>query len=205
MTERLSFLEPLIVNYPPINWRLLAQSQQYYTNLGYEYCETPYALPELYSAKTKPHNDPSFILSHGFFENQPHELVGSAEQGFIYLWLTQQLPNKKLCSITPCFRTENYNSTTHLPWFMKCELFHLSDSLEDCHLMIQDAWNFYIQHTNENSLTLIQTSDESWDINLYDIEIASFGIRRFSEGAFIYGTGLALPRFSFALSCQNRL
>jgi hypothetical protein len=190
----LSQLNSTISNYPNINWMLLAMAQNYYNELGYKYCEVPYLVPEEYNILTKPHNDQSFVLKHDLFENQPHELVGSAEQGFIYLMATNQLPGNKLCAITPCFRTERY-SNIHLPWFMKCELFHLSSSKEDCKSMIDDAWNFFSKYTANKNLVVVQTSEESWDINLNNIEIGSFGLRHFEFGTFIYGTGLALPRF----------
>lgn len=196
-TLEVSQLNRVITNYPSVNWALLAQAQNYYNEAGYQYCEVPYMVPEEYSLLTKPHNDQSFVLQHDLFLKQPHELVGSAEQGFIYLMATNQLTHSKLCSITPCFRTEQYSST-HLPWFMKCELFHLSQSKEDCQLMIDCALKFFSKYVPTKNLEVVQTSEESWDINLNHLEIGSFGIRHFEFGTFIYGTGLALPRFETA-------
>ena len=199
---QLSQLNPVISIYPKINWTLLAMAQNYYNDLGYQYCEVPYLVPEEYNMLTKPHNDQSFVLKHDLFANQPHELVGSAEQGFIYLMATNQLPNDKLCAITPCFRTERY-SKTHLPWFMKCELFHLSASKEDCKSMIDCAWQFFSKYAPKKNLQLVQTTEESWDINLNNMEIGSFGLRHFEFGTFIYGTGLALPRFEEAKQYES--
>lgn len=195
--HNLSILNHSIINYTDINWTLLGQAQTYYQEKDFLYCEVPYIIPEEYTLLTKPHSDQSFILNNDLFQQQPHELVGSAEQGFIYLLATKQLKANKLITITPCFRTENYGSL-HLPWFMKCELFHLSHSLEDCHDMINIAYNFYSKYCSSKNLHIVQTSECSWDINLNNIEIASFGLRKLSVGTFIYGTGLALPRFDQA-------
>lgn len=193
-----SHIENSFSSYPHINWTLLAKAQQYYANHNYHYCEVPYLIPESYGMLTKPHNDRSFILDSDLFASSPHELVGSAEQGFLYLMVNKQLKHDKLFSITPCFRTENYNGTTHFPWFMKCELFHKSSKLQDCQNMLQDAMHFFEQFTDKNNLNIIQTTNESWDIELNGIEIGSYGLRHFSFGSFIYGTGLALPRFDIA-------
>lgn len=192
--NNLSILNESMIHYAPINWLLLAQAQNYYVEHGFLYCEVPYLIPEQYGALTKPHNDQSFVLNNHLFAEQAHELVGSAEQGFIYLLATNQLKGDKLITVTPCFRTENYGML-HLPWFMKCELFHLSNSLEDCQKMIKIAYDFYFKHCQARHLEIVQTDQESWDINLNGIEIASFGLRHLEFGNFIYGTGLALPRF----------
>lgn len=185
--------------YPEINWNLLSKSQQFYSNKGYQYCEVPYLIPEEYGKITKPHEDRSFVLSNHLFQEQNQELLGSAEQGFIYLIYQNLLPNKKLYSITPCFRTEKYDNQFHLPWFMKCELFHLSNNIDDCIIMLKDAFEFYTQIIDKNdSLDIVKTSETTWDINLNNIEIGSYGFRDIPNHIFIYGTGLALPRFSVA-------
>lgn len=202
MTFKKSFLNTEF--YPLIDWNLLSQAQQFYSNIGYQYCEVPYIIPEQYGKITKPHDDRSFVLNNHLFEEQPHELVGSAEQGFIYLIYQNLLPNKKLHSITPCFRTEQYDKQFHLPWFMKCELFHYSNNIEDCLNMLKDAFDFYKQFINTNdSLDIITTSESTWDINLNNIEIGSYGIRNIPHHTFIYGTGLALPRFSVATKYEK--
>lgn len=190
-----SILDSSIRYYPNIEWKLLAQAQEYYSQF-YLYQETPFLVPEEYSRETKPHNDRSFVLTQHLFEKQPQELVGSAEQGFIYLAQNNFLLAERLFSISPCFRTERYDSW-HQPWFMKLELFHLSSDINDVESMINHALAFY-QSLSEGEYSIIQTSEKSWDINLNHIEIGSYGLRELSNLSFIYGTGLALPRFSQA-------
>lgn len=194
-----SILQNSFLTMPTIDWALLGKAYEYYKKY-YTYQETPFAVPETCTQLTKPHNDQSFILNDGLFYRQPHELVGSAEQGFIYLALQNKLVSNKLFSISPCFRSENYDAT-HLPWFMKLELFHLSNTEEDVFAMMEIVKDFLITNCPGN-YEKIQTSEQSWDIILNNIEIGSYGIRKVENLEFIYGTGLALPRLSQAL--ENR-
>lgn len=195
---KLSLLNHSIYHMPHIDWGLLSQAQQYYQKY-FNYQETPFAVPTAYNALTKPHFDPSFFLSKGIFQEQEHELVGSAEQGFIYLALNQQLKSDRLFSISPCFRTENFDELRH-PWFMKLELFHLASSIEDVLKIVDIAHEFFNQ-VHSGQYSIIKTSDISWDILLNNIEIGSYGLRVLKEQnlTFVYGTGLALPRFSQAV------
>lgn len=191
-----SILETSINNIPDINWGLLAKAQQYYQE-QFLYQETPFIVPVSYNKLTKPHDEPSFILNNGIFKEKEHELVGSAEQGFIYLALRKQLKSHKLCSISPCFRSDDYDSL-HFPWFMKLELFHLSNDPKDILPILNYSLLFFKSQFNGN-YTIIQTAEQSWDILLNGIEIGSYGLRILDDLQFIYGTGLALPRFSQAI------
>lgn len=180
-----------------IDWTLLAKAASFYNEAGFAQKETPYALPELYHSYTKPHNDPSFILSSGIFSQEPHELVGSAEQGFIYLILNNLVnPQERFFSITPCFRSDNYDKL-HQPWFMKLELFHYSSDLNDLISMLQLVKLFF-SNQSKGDLQIVETGNNSYDLELNSIEIGSFGFRTVEGITFIYGTGLALPRFSIA-------
>lgn len=180
-----------------IDWSLLAKAAQFYAQAGFTQTETPYALPEVYHSYTKPHNDPSFILNNGVFKEQPHELVGSAEQGFIYLILNDLVhTQEKLFSITPCFRCDNYDDL-HQPWFMKLELFHYSSEFNDIILMVNLVKKF-LELQTKSPLIIVNTTVTSYDLELNGIEVASFGFRVVEGLTFIYGTGLALPRFSIA-------
>jgi elongation factor P--beta-lysine ligase len=188
----------LNLNMKNIDWALLSDAQQYYENNGYIYQETPYIVPLEVNEITKPHDEPSFILQNGIFSNTLGELVGSAEQGFIYLLLNNSLYHNKLSSITPCFRSDKYDDL-HQPWFMKLELFHLSNDVSDLMEMIDTAHFFFSKYKSKNDfLQTIKTGDYMYDILLNDIEIGSYGLREVGNFNFFYGTGLALPRFSIA-------
>lgn len=193
-----SLIEKHFLSYPQMDWQILAQACEYYKNHGFINMETPWLIPNEYSNYTKPHTDKSFIFSNGMFEKSEHELVGSAEQGFIYLYLNNYLEEKNYYSVSPCFRVDDYDNL-HYPWFMKLELFkpikkENSVALDD---IIICAFDFFKQHAKGN-LIISQMEKDMFDINLNGIEIGSYGIREVENRYYVYGTGLALPRFTLS-------
>ena len=177
----------------PINWQLLSKAHEYYSKF-FLYKETPFIVPEYFSSITKPHTNSSFILNEDMFQSQPHELVGSAEQGFIYLLLTNKISNGSFFSITPCFRADNYDKI-HFPWFMKLEIFECPSNLSRV-IDVLDICLEFFKKNKDGNYQIVKTSDMSWDINLNNIEIGSYGIRNINKQMILYATGLALPRFS---------
>lgn len=193
-----SVLQDSFIKYPLIDWGILHRACTHYSTLGYEQKETPWIIPENYGRTTKPHIDRSFVQNKDMFKNQPHELVGSAEQGFIYLLFNNLLSQGKYFSVSPCFRVDNYDST-HLPWFMKVELLIYSPGNEEIYLksILQDSLSFFRLNT-KNICEIISLNDGTYDINLNGIEIGSYGIRNIENIQYVYGTGVALPRFNLA-------
>lgn len=193
-----SFLEDTFLKYPLIDWSLLQRACVYYSSLGYQQKETPWLIPEIYGKTTKPHIDRSFVQDKNMFKEQAHELVGSAEQGFIYLILNNLLPEGKYFSISPCFRVDEYDKT-HLPWFIKLELLIYSPGNENKYLqsILKDSLDFFNMNSN-NKCEKIFISDESYDINLNGLEVGSLGIREIESFKYVYATGIALPRFDMA-------
>lgn len=189
-----SILEPFVSFNYPIDWEKLAQANTYYSQ-HFTYQEVPFLIPESVSNYTKPHRDQSFILNDGIFAQQSHELIGSAEQGFVYLLLNGNLLADRLYSISPCFRADNYDKT-HQPWFMKLELFHLSDKKEDLMNMLEGAEHFFSQFAQTE---IVLTGENMYDINIHGLEVGSYGFRHIDDKTFIYGTGIALPRLNIAL------
>ena len=206
MNPHQSLIHSEILSYPNINWELLAKASNFYSNKNFEYKETPWTVPVAISESTKPHQNPSFIhelaLTTG---NELCELVGSAEQGFIYLLLNNCLNKGKYYSITPCFRYDTYDKT-HQPWFIKTELIHWQpncseeEAVKNALELLKTATLFFNEIAPGEIIEKIQTSTKSWDLNLNGIEIGSYGIRKVEDKIFAYGTGLALPRFNIAKS-----
>ena len=193
-----SVLSPAFANYPTIDWHLLSSALNYYETLGYKQIETPWAVPEQICASTKPHDDQSFVLDNAKFEGQPHELVGSAEQGFRYLITTGAIAPGKYCSISPCFRVDDYDAL-HVPWFMKLELCHIIEEGHDLQLALNNMIQQCERYFNEVGVTChVVEIDDAFDIGVNGIEVGSYGIRIVDGTQYIYGTGLALPRFSIA-------
>lgn len=193
-----SILHQHCTNYQSIDWVLLGKASEFYSSMGYVQVETPWMLPLSYMVGTKPHSDPSFQTSSGLFSNQPHELVGSAEQGFGYWLAHNQLIEGRYFSVSPCFRVEQFDQR-HKPWFMKLELFIYSSNEEQLNselfAMIDQCMAFF-KANSSNSLELVQYGD-SYDIEMHGVELGSYGIRDSNYGRYVYGTGLALPRFNY--------
>ena len=181
-----------------INWQIFGEAVEYYEDLGYQYIEVPWRVGPEAIKKTLP--------SHVDLEifNDPINLVGSAEQSFVEMMLDGVMPIGKFQAITPCFRNETVYDDLHQPHFMKLELINFGEiSDEKLNQMIKDAVGFFKPRVYMNDVQLVQTND-GFDIEHNGIELGSYGIRimmykrkRFS---WIYGTGIAEPRFSFANS-----
>lgn len=134
-------------------------------------------------------------------------LVGSAEQAFIDRMLQGTMKPGKWQTITPCFRREPQYDALHLPYFVKLELIHympeqveyaLSDMLAVVHSALQRRLNCH-PLAHELRLTRERT-DIGWDLMLRGQEVGSYGIRAFENHQWVYGTGVAEPRFSTLMS-----
>jgi hypothetical protein len=191
-----------------IQWGLLGNAVVYYQNKGYKYIETPWIVQNVMNMITTPHEN---LLTK--IEGTTNSLVGSSEQGFLSMQMNDNLPRGKYVSCSPCFRNETGNDGLHLPYFMKVELYQTDDtSIDAMYAIIQDAEDFFHSvysngegvgyfangGTKNPGIKRIVTP-EGVDINLNDIEIGSYGIRKFCSHQWICGTGLALPRFNQAL------
>ena len=212
--------------FSPIDYALLARARQFYENKGFQYIEVPWLVEPAVSAQTKPHRDESFTLRAGSFSDSPLELVGSAEQGFMQLMKNLQLKPGHYQSISPCFRLESDYTRTHLPWFIKLELFSNfqssgADNLYPTHealvnvakefftsLLLQRELESQLEIKDEHlaalkaeinsQLRVVEVGQEMQDIYLQQLEVGSYGKRHCQWGEFLYGTGLALPRWSLA-------
>ena len=84
-------------------------------------------------------------------------------------------------------------------------MFQYCNDEDEMYAMLKDAYFFFKQNTSEK-IEISQTGEQSYDIMKFcdklhqSIEIGSYGIRTITHNAkkyeFIYGTGLALPRFT---------
>lgn len=183
-----------------MNYARISEAIEFYKSVGYEYVETPWiverGVKKLTSGSTL-ENVPGF--TNGAGNSQRHDLVGSAEQGFIQLMRAGKLESGKLyVSAGPCFRfADAGRSPLHHPYFFKVELFR-PDSVEFEPLLKIARGFFWRQATSLNKVTTVNTEFEQ-DLCLNDIEIGSYGFRAEGQFSWSYGTGLAEPRFSEAL------
>lgn len=195
---------------PDIDYVRLGRAVDLYKQSGYEYRDMPWTVPPHISALTCPDETKRYKLG------PLDELVGSAEQSALYLmsYASRSLCRGRWVMCTPCFRANEPNDVWHHAYFMKVELFHVQpdDPKKALHTMIQDVRRTLqllepVRLGQEDLTTELTLSDTSYDLNLDGIEIGSYGIRTVFTSelhadpgiTYVYGTGLAEPRFGYAL------
>lgn len=173
-----------------MNYRLLEQALSFYGSRGYVYVsDAPWLVDKEASYATKPPGTEDVKVS-----NADKHLVASGEQSFIQLMLEGREFKRAMC-ITPCFRVERYNDY-HKPYFMKVELINADDpSRGNLLQMVHDAASFFEKHV---TIKIVETTPGSFDIQSKATrsELGSYGIRRYKDFMWIYGTGCAEPRLS---------
>lgn len=178
------------------NWALIGQAIEHYKDLGYEYVELPWTVPMDVMTSTC---DESMVINSDI-----GPLVGSAEQSFLAADLRCTLGKGKFISCTPCFRLDRIDEL-HSAAFMKVELYQNVDvNEESLSNMVELAHDFF---RREQLIPwpwpAIVSTPEGFDIEVNGIEVGSYGIREFENIKWVYGTGLAEPRFSKALQMGN--
>lgn len=187
---------------PMIDWRKLNDAIEYYTDHGYRFISVPWIVPRDTTDITKP-------LERRPVSTFMGDLVGSGEQGFIQLMKEGKLPRGKYCCLTPCFRDEEVYDEIHLPYFMKVELintgkypFSAWHAVED---MADDALEFlnqgvYCKRIELEDRTCVEGKSIDIVTSTKSIELGSYGHRKFDDLEWVYGTGIAEPRYSYATS-----
>lgn len=188
-----------------INYDILKYSSKYYNNKGYEIIETPWLIDK----------DAYFFTSsnhkHYYIDFLNKYLNASAEQGFLQMIDDENIIPGKYQSLTPCFRDE-IEDELHKTYFMKNELIEIfpndfinESKLEKLNNMIDVCYYFFKEYFDE--VILIETKEEksiiSFDLQtIKNIELGSYGIRKYKNTLYAYGTGCAEPRLSTALSLE---
>lgn len=173
-----------------INWNNLAEALTHHTRRhGFTYRETPWLVAQETTRITFPEGTTKFATPVG-------DLVGSGEQSF--LEIRETLAAGKYCTITPCFREEEIDDW-HQHYFMKLELIQVGDvTREALREMIGAAKQVFESIAPGEEFEVVETG-EGYDIEYRGIELGSYGIRVHDGFTWVYGTGLAEPRFSKAL------
>lgn len=183
-----------------INYKRISDAIEHYNSYGYKNVEVPWIVSRDSVLATLP----DWAVPHGL-DNGTEALVGSAEQAFIELYMQGRLPLGKFQTTTPCFR---YDQLTHLHsrHFMKTELIDTENTTpESLHAMITAAIRFF-QSSGGAIPTVAQLEkDECYDINIENVEVGSYGIRSYRGLTWVYGTGLAEPRFTKALAMASEI
>ncbi len=184
----------------PVCWTRLAAAMEFYRGLGFKYVDVPWVVEQDAMEVTLPVERPACYCEcvGGLGTQVPTDgyLIGSGEQGFIDM--IQQglsLPDMAM-TCTPCFRVENHHDEFTKPYFMKVELFvsHGTKFEDLCGMARRFMMKF------GKTIDIVPTR-EGLDLMLDGIEVGSYGKRLIPEwGEFVYGTGLAEPRFTAALA-----
>lgn len=194
-----------------INWKRLSQAVPLYTALGYEYREVPWLVSSAADESTKPDNGASIVAWEESTDRYGHMVMresgclpASGEQSFVQLLFDGLKPGRYQC-ITPCFRVERRYTELTRPWFMKLELIEVAPAgiaLGDVEEVANDALTVMRQFAAKDTITARSTGPNSLDLDVNGIEVGSYGARQYNRGEFqwIYGTGLAEPRFSEAMA-----
>lgn len=182
-------------------------AQRYYQSIGYNYMEVPWIISKEANYITKLISPNKDARDYETFAGQ---LVASGEQSFIQLMLDEKMPIGKFFCVTPCFRDEITQNEITKEYFIKLELIHYMN-FEDCDLIIMtdDVKKFFYKYFHYDNISVL-TTDMGYDIeslnkNNQKIELGSYGVRSYKKHKWIYGTGLAEPRFSYARINQREV
>ena len=183
-------------------WHRLSAVLKYYDE--YKYVDAPWAVDMETMLITCPGDQYVTKSAAGC-------LVGSAEQSFLHLLRTGVLEDGDYIAVTPCFRHTDAlerSDELHRAYFMKAELIHashepipasygtrLAAQARDCFLHLAPA---ALADKAHSALRMVHT-ESGYDLELSGIEIGSYGVRRYEDLWWAYGTALAEPRFTQAL------
>lgn len=179
-----------------IDYKNIQLSIENYELYNFSRIESPWTVTPYISGLTKPADKIDYKLEHN-----KKVLVASGEQSFLYLYLKGFLPKGTYQTVTPCYRDEIFD-LTHTKYFLKNELIDTLHVNEDSLMaMINMCCMFFKKNLKyPGEVKVIKTGDSSYDIEYKGVEIGSYGIRSCEFLEWIYGTGLAEPRFS---TCQK--
>ena len=182
-----------------IDYDVLHKALKYFSKHGFTQIEVPWRVSKEAINVT--------FNSNESFKSDDKFLVGSAEQGFLELQLQGKLTSSgQYMSVSPCFRNEKVDYY-HQQEFIKLELIYFSNfeiSKDDVQFVVfrQFVVSFITKKLNvkPSDIIIMQTNDKnslySEDILINGFEYGSYGVRKFNDIYYIYGTGIALPRFS---------
>lgn len=203
-----------------VDWHLLAEAVDYYKSKGYTYTEVPWIVESSLIYQTLPEGATPFVglpVKRVPYDSYPisYGPIGSAEQGFLSLlykeYFNKDFQSRLHCSLTPCFRDEETLDDLHQKHFMKVELFfgetdrhpyRHNERQEIMNKMISNAQEFMSRYMKVSPVEITPMDEYGrQQVDLLTeagVEVGSYGIRRAGDNMFwVYGTGLAEPRFSF--------
>ena len=186
-----------------VDYGLLHASTKHYERRGFKRIEAPWLVSSEISDLTRPkvvaqyvvHKEGGNVLGDG----KQKAFVASGEQSFLYMMAKGYLPKGSYQTITPCIRNEMFDET-HVKYFIKNELIITDFTPATKESALNDimaaAMAFFRSCVIDPAEVVHVDTDIGVDIEYHNIEIGSYGYRESMVGNWIYGTGLAEPRFS---------
>jgi aspartyl/asparaginyl-tRNA synthetase len=178
-----------------IDYKIIAHSTEFYEEKGFKRIDAPWLATENVTRITAPGG----VIMNRLVHNNKC-LVASGEQSFLYMMVKSQLPPGSYQTVTPCFRDEHVDPF-HLKSFLKNELIITSDvsrnSLAKCINAAREFFTMYCGNVTE------EETEDGYDLFANGVEIGSYGIRQYEHLKWVYGTGVAEPRFSNVLKMFN--
>lgn len=181
-----------------INYNRIAQAQVFYKALGYANVIVPWLVSPQAVIATLPQGLKVFQSNFGC-------LIGSAEQSFIQMMLDKELEPGRYQATTPCFRDEPKYDDLSLMSFMKTELIWYNPQTEGVEPIdaYEQVFNHALQcffHVSDGDKFSLVKTEEGVDIFCNGVELGSYGIRKLGdEHLWVYGTGIAEPRFTLVV------
>lgn len=185
-------------NFSCINPLYIMEAMNIYQEMGYKPLTVPTCIKHEYNSWTLKDKSVNFLYQNDL------SFIGSAEQAFIQLYENDKSLHGSYFAITPCHRDEKVIDDTHLNIFLKIELINIGVHKQD--LIKDDAMLVFtsLYPNGKFSTEFSGGRDGEEDILLNGIEIGSYGEDTMPSGMqYTYGTGLAEPRFSYAINYKD--
>ena len=178
-----------------INYDYVSQAIKYYDTCGFKYIEAPWLINYEAVNATLPSNRYGIGTSSPYMESK--YLPGSAEQSFIQMMIDGSIKPGKYCAAGPCYRDERVDKL-HSITFFKVELIIIGMNDEKSLNTVLIHSRHFMEQLSDCDIDILKTND-GFDLLLNGIEVGSYGIRSYKNHKWVYGTGLALPRFDLAI------
>lgn len=187
-----------------IDYEIIARAINFYAQKNFTRIEAPWLVSMATSAITRPTDRPDYVVQKSN-ETKKKSFVASGEQSFLYLINKGHLPETgRYQTVTPCMRADDFDQT-HTKYFLKNELIvystlGLPQAAKDLAMreMVDQATYFFVsQGFQRDYLVIKQISESQIDVLTADgVELGSYGYRTSGALDWVYGTGVAEPRFS---------
>jgi hypothetical protein len=197
---------PVTGPFTPESLMLLHTALHFWRDQGFAYVDLPWMVPKVFSDATRPAACRDIPTLHGSF-------VASGEQSFLQLWEAGQLQSGAPGYVgwTPCLRDDVLDDT-HQHGFMKVEWFvplgaePAPEWSARLHGLLTRQGELFVALAAQAGRPLAAPlwrcliGTEQADLMVGDLEVGSYGRRFFNGRAYLYGTALAVPRFTQALA-----